>query len=303
MIEVRSVSKSYGTVKAVEELSFTAREGEVFGIIGPNGAGKSTIIKMILNILPPDSGSIFLNDSPIRESDKDRIGYLPEERGLYRNVRINEMLLYLADLKNADRHESTRRLDEWLERFGLTRWKTCTPEALSKGMAQKVQFIASILHDPELLFLDEPFSGLDPLSSDMLRDAIVELGSIGKTILFSTHDMAVAERICSRIFLVDHGREVISGSVAEIKSRFRPNRVAVEFDGSIDFQPLHPLVRSVSRFPRWVEMEPVEGTDPQAILRALLDQVSIRRFEVVSPSLHRIFVELVGNNRGITEWK
>ena len=296
MIEVRSVSKSYGAVKAVKELSFTAREGEIFGLLGPNGAGKSTIIKMMLNILLPDSGSILFNDSPIRESDKDRIGYLPEERGFYRNVRINDMLLYLADLKNADRYESTRRLDEWLERFGLTRWKTCTPEALSKGMAQKVQFIASILHDPELLFLDEPFSGLDPLSSDMLRDAIVDLGSIGKTILFSTHDMAVAERICSRILVIDHGREVISGTVAEIKSRFRPNRVTVEFDGSIDFEALHPLVRSVSRFPRWVEMELVEGTDPQAILRALIDQVSIRRFEVDSPSLHRIFVELVGNN-------
>ena len=294
MIELRSVSKSFGQVKAVDKVSFTTREGEIFGLLGPNGAGKSTIIKMIMNILAPDSGSILFNGSPIRESDKDRIGYLPEERGLYRKVKINEMLLYLASLKNADRSAAERRLDKWLARFGLAEWKSRTPEALSKGMAQKVQFVASVLHDPELLFLDEPFSGLDPVSADVLREAILELGSQGTTIIISTHNMEVADKICSRILVIDHGREVLSGSLSDIKSRYGHNNVAVEFDGAIDFDSLSGLVRNVSRFPRWVEVELLDGASPQALLKCLVDQVSVRRFEVVSPSLHRIFVELVG---------
>jgi len=295
MIELQSVCKSFGQVRAVDDISFATREGEIFGLLGPNGAGKSTTIKMIMNILDPDSGSILFNGSPIREADKDRIGYLPEERGLYRKVKINEMLHYLASLKNADRSAVEKRLDEWLARFNLAEWKTRTPETLSKGMAQKVQFIASILHDPEFLFLDEPFSGLDPVSTDVLREAVLELGSRGTTILFSTHNMEVAEKICSRLLVIDHGREVISGSLADIKSRYGHNIVAVEFDGTIDFGSLSGMVRNVSRFPRWVEMELVEGANPQTLLRVLLGQVSIRRFEVVSPSLHRIFVELVGD--------
>jgi len=294
VIELQSVSKSFGQVRAVDTISFATREGEIFGLLGPNGAGKSTIIKMIMNILAPDSGSILFDGSPIRESDKDRIGYLPEERGLYRKVKINEMLLYLASLKNADRSAVEKRLDEGFARFDLAEWKTRTPEALSKGMAQKVQFIASVLHDPEFLFLDEPFSGLDPVSTDVLREAILELGRRGTTILFSTHNMEVAERICSRILVIDHGREVISGSLADIKSRYGHNTVAVEFDGAIDFGSLAGMVRNVSRFPRWVEVELLEGASPQTLLKCLVGQVSIRRFEVVSPSLHNIFVELVG---------
>jgi len=293
MIELQSISKSFGQVTAVDKISFTTREGEIFGLLGPNGAGKSTTIKMIMNILTPDSGSILFNGNPLRESDKDRIGYLPEERGLYRKVKINQMLLYLASLKNADGSAVEKRLDKWLARFDLSEWKTRTPEALSKGMAQKVQFIASVLHDPEFLFLDEPFSGLDPVSTDVLREAVLELGSRGTTILFSTHNMEVAERICSRILVIDHGREVISGSVADIKSRYGHNTVAVEFDGVIDFGSLAGMVRNVSRFPRWVEVELLEGASPQALLKCLVGQVSVRRFEVVSPSLHKIFVELV----------
>jgi ABC-2 type transport system ATP-binding protein len=280
----------------VDEISFATREGEIFGLLGPNGAGKSTTIKMILNILKPDCGSILFNGYPLQEADMDRIGYLPEERGLYRTVKINEMLHYLASLKNAARSAVEKRLDEWLERFDLVEWKTRTPESLSKGMAQKVQFIASILHDPEFLFLDEPFSGLDPVSTDVLREAVLELAARGKTIVFSTHNMEVAERICSRILVIDHGRDVISGSLADIKSRFGRNTVVVEFDGTIDFGSLSELVRNVSRLPRWVEIDLAEGASPQTLLQCLLNQVVVRKFEVVSPSLHRIFVEMVGKN-------
>jgi ABC-2 type transport system ATP-binding protein len=300
MIELRAIRKSFGSVKAVDEISLATKAGEIFGILGPNGAGKSTTIKMIVNILKPDSGSILFNGRPIRESDKDRIGYLPEERGLYRKVRIDEMLLYLAGLKNIDRSTAAKRLDAWLDRFGLTEWKKSTPEALSKGMAQKVQFIASVLHDPEFLFLDEPFSGLDPVSADSLREAVLELGSRGKTILFSTHNMEVAEKICSRLIVIDHGRELLSGTLADIKSRYGRDMVVVEFDGTIDIGSLAGMARNLSSFPRWAEFELAEGASPQALLETLIGQVSVRRFEVVAPSLHNIFVELVdeaGNKR------
>jgi len=291
------VCRRFGQVRAVDSISFETREGEIFGLLGPNGAGKSTTIKMIMNILRPDSGEILFNGSRIRESDKDRIGYLPEERGLYRKVKINEMLLYLASLKNANRPAAEKRLDEWLSRFDLLECKTRTPETLSKGMAQKVQFIAAVLHDPEFVFLDEPFSGLDPVSTDVLREAVLELGSRGTTILFSTHNMEVAEKICSRLLVIDHGRELISGSLADIKSRYGRNTVIVEFDGIIDFSALSGMVNSVARFPRWVELELIRGTSPQTLLRKLLGQVSVRKFEVVSPSLDRIFVDLVGAGR------
>ena len=294
MIELRDVSKSFGAVRAVDGLSFSASPEEVFGLLGPNGAGKSTTIKMIMNILVPDSGTILLDGRPVRDADKDRIGYLPEERGLYRKVKINEMLLYFASLKNADPAAAERRLDEWLERFELKDWKTRTPESLSKGMAQKVQFIAAVLHDPELIFLDEPFTGLDPVSTDVLREVVLELGRKGKTILFSTHNMEVAEKICSRILIIDHGREVISGSLANIKARHGHNTVVAEFDGNIDFQALSGMVAEVTRYPRWVEMTLANGTTPQALLKALVGQVEVRRFEAVAPSLHKIFVQLVG---------
>jgi ABC-type uncharacterized transport system ATPase subunit len=294
MIELRSVSKSFGAVKAVEEVSFATREGEIFGLLGPNGAGKSTTIKMIMNILAPDSGEILFNGRPLVEADKDRIGYLPEERGLYRKVKIDEMLLYLASLKNADRGAAEKSLDAWLERFELSEWKKRTPESLSKGMAQKVQFIAAVLHDPELIFLDEPFSGLDPVSTDVMREVVVELGERGKTIVFSTHTMDVAEKICSRILIIDHGREVISGSLDEIKTRLGRNSVVVEFDGALDMQALSGMVNDVIRYPRWVEMELADGTSPQTLLKTLVGQVAVRRFEAMAPSLHKIFVHLVG---------
>ena len=262
--------------------------------LGPNGAGKSTTIRMIMNILAPDSGSILFNGKPILEEDKSRIGYLPEERGLYRKVKIGEMLLYLASLKGADPSASARMLDQWLERFGLSKWKRRPPEELSKGMAQKAQFIAAVLHDPELIFLDEPFSGLDPVSADELREAVLELARKGKTVLLSTHNMEAAEKICSRILIMDHGRVVVSGLLADIKGRYGKNCISVEFDGELDLERLPLPVSVISRFPRYVEMELAEGTGAQEVLAALVGRVSIRRFEVVAPSLHGIFVQVVG---------
>jgi ABC-2 type transport system ATP-binding protein len=294
MVELRSVEKHFGEVRAVDGVSFSTVEGEVFGLLGPNGAGKSTTIKMIMNILAPDSGEILFNGKRISEADKDRIGYLPEERGLYKKVKVNEMLLYFASLKNAEEVPTQKRIDDWLGRFDLGEWKMRKCEDLSKGMSQKVQFIAAVAHDPEFLFLDEPFTGLDPVSTDVLREAVLELGKKGKTILFSTHNMDVAEKICSRILIIDHGREVISGTMAEVKGRFGRNTVIVEFDGNMDFSALAGMTAGVNRYPRWVEIELSEGTSTQELLKVIMSQVAVRRFELASPSLHSIFVQQLG---------
>lgn len=301
MLEVRSVTKRFGGMTAVESLSFKAPPGEIFGLLGPNGAGKSTTIKMIVNVLKPDSGEILFSGKKISERDKARIGYLPEERGLYRRARVIEMLFYLSDLKGARRSASRPRIYSWLERFGLAEFANRRIEELSKGMAQKVQFVAAVAHDPELVFLDEPFAGLDPVSSDLLLDSIRELGNEGKTILFSTHVMEQAERLCSRILLIDKGREVISGSIPEVRSRYGRNSVQIDFDGDIDFVKDLPFVAGVARYPRSAEIALLEEGASQRLFQALAGRVAVSRFEIVAPSLHKIFVDLVGKGNGEAE--
>ncbi len=297
MIEVKSVTKAFETVQAVNCVSFSAVPGEIFGLIGPNGAGKSTTIRMIMNILLPDSGEILFDGKPLCEKDKDRIGYLPEERGLYKKVKVNDMLVYLADLKGKNPRESQKQIDYWLDRFDLMQWKHRKVEELSKGMAQKVQFIASVAHDPDLLFFDEPFSGLDPLSSDLLLESISDLGKRGKTILFSTHIMDHAEKICSRIFLMNKGKEVLYGSIEDVKNRYGKNSVIIEFDGNADFLSSLPFVEHVISYPRWLEVELTEQGDPDDLLKALIGRIRLRRFQIVAPSLHKIFIDLVGKTK------
>lgn len=294
MIEVKSIKKTFGDITAVSDISFTANRNEIFGLIGPNGAGKSTTIRMIMNILAPDDGQILFDGNPIQEKDKERIGYLPEERGLYKKVKVNEMLIYLAKLKNADIQESQERIDYWLDRFDLMQWKEAKIEELSKGMGQKVQFIASMAHDPELIFLDEPFAGLDPVSSDQLRDSILDLGKQGKTILFSTHIMEHAEKICNSIFLINKGREVISGRVEDVKDTHGKKSVIVEFDGNSEFVKDLAMVKKVITYPRYLEIELTDDGDPDVLLKKLVDNVSVRKFEITTPSLHKIFVDRVG---------
>jgi ABC-2 type transport system ATP-binding protein len=295
MVEVRNAVKRFGQTIAVDDVSFTAQPGEIFGLIGPNGAGKSTTIKMIMNILAPDSGTILFSGRRMTEGDKEKIGYLPEERGLYRKVRVNEMLSYLADLKGKPPSASQPVIDRWLDRFDLMQWKNRKVDELSKGMAQKVQFIAAVAHEPNLLFFDEPFSGLDPVSSDLLLESIHEIAREGRTVLFSTHIMEQAERICNRILLIDHGREVVSGTVAEVKQQYGTNTVVVEFDGDISFVDALPYVKGTVRAPRFVEIELTEPGKHTELFSALAGRVSVRRFELVSPTLHKIFVQLVGN--------
>lgn len=294
MLEVREVFKSYASTRAVGGVSFTAKPGEIFGLIGPNGAGKSTTIRMIMNIIAPDSGEILVAGRRLGEDDKSRIGYLPEERGLYRKVRVGDMLRYLADLKGADRSRSERAIDDWLARFDLGGWKGRKVEELSRGMAQKVQFIGSVVHDPELLLFDEPFSGLDPVSQDLLLEVLLSLKAAGKTILFSTHIMEQAEKLCDRIFLMDKGREIASGSLAEVKAGHGRETVHLEFDGDAAFVKNLAFVEKVIAWPRSLEAELRAGTDPDELYRALAGRVRVRRFEVMAPSLHSVFVRLVG---------
>lgn len=301
MVEVRNISKSYGSTQAVRDLSFKAQEGRVFGLIGPNGAGKSTTIRMIMNILTPDAGEILFDGERMGEDHKNRVGYLPEERGLYRKVKLGEMLSYLLELKGVNRREADKKIDPWLERFSLLDWKDKKIEELSKGMSQKAQFIASVAHEPDLFFFDEPFSGLDPVSVDQLREAIMDLGRRGKTILFSTHIMEQAERICDSILLVNKGQEVVSGPLEQIKGEYGSRNVAIEFSGDGSFMRDLPCVEAINEFPRYVDITIKDGHTADELLSAIVGKVSVQRFNVSTPSLHTIFVKLVGGDPTATE--
>ncbi|MBN2050309.1 MAG: ATP-binding cassette domain-containing protein [Spirochaetales bacterium] len=293
MIELREVRKQFDTVTAVDGISFTTDKGEIFGLLGPNGAGKTTTIRMIMNIIAPDEGTILFENTALTEEDKNRIGYLPEERGLYKKVKVNDLLLFLGRLKEKQDSLLQQNIDTWLNRFDLLKWKHNKVEELSKGMAQKVQFIASVVHDPDIMFFDEPFSGLDPVSTDMLREAIHDMAAAGKTVLFSTHIMEQAEKICSKILLMNGGREVAYGPLEEIKNRYGRNSVIVEFDGDGSFIEGLPQAAHVVRYPRYVEITLAEKANTDELLKALAGRLSIRKFEIVSPSLHKIFIDLV----------
>jgi len=303
VIEVQKVKKYFNGVKAVDGVSCTVERGEIFGLIGPNGAGKTTLIRIIMNIIGPDSGKILFEGRKFEERDKERVGYLPEERGLYKKVKVGEMLLYLALLKGMKRETAKTSIKKWLERFELGEWADKRIETLSKGMAQKIQLIAALIHDPELVILDEPFSGLDPVSMDLSREIILELGRRGKTILFSTHNMEEAERICTRILMINNGKVLLYGKLDEIKSRFGKRSVFLEFDGSVDFLKGSPLVENIIFYPRYAEIELKDKTSPDEFLKAIIGRVRIKRFELTTPSLHKIFVEQVkySNNKG-EEW-
>ena len=291
MIDVRDVFKRYGDHLAVNGVSLRAHPGEIFGLLGANGAGKTTTIRMIVNILVPDSGEVLIDGVPFSEADKNRIGYLPEERGLYRRQTVNEVLTYLAALKGMLPKRSAPAIRWWLKRFDLSASQNRRIDQLSKGMAQKVQFIAAVIHDPEIVFFDEPFAGIDPISSDVLRAALGELVEAGKTVFLSTHMMEHAERICHRVHIIDRGKTVLDGRLSELKERFASRTIQLETDGNANYLRDDPAVAKLTSYPNYHEIELAAGVAPDQILERLLGRVRVRRFEVVSPSLHRIFVE------------
>ncbi len=294
MITLENVNKRYESTVAVKNLNLTTASGEIFGILGPNGAGKSTTIKMIMNILAPDTGSILFDGKPITPKDRDLIGYLPEERGIYKKVTVREFITYLGVLKGKTPGELNPEIDRWLKYFGLFEWAEKKTQDLSKGMSQKVQFIASIIHNPSFIILDEPFSGLDPVSTDKLREAILELKNMGKTILFSTHIMEQAEKICSNILLMNKGDTIVQGNVSDIKQSMGHKSISIEFEGDGSFIKTMDEVEKVIEYPRFVEVELKDEKLSDEFLKKVINKVSVKRFEKLIPSLHKIFVDKVG---------
>lgn len=291
MIEVKNLVKHYAHVRAVDGVSFHVGQGEIFGLLGPNGAGKTTTIRMMMDILRPDSGRIVLLGQPVSEASKARIGYLPEERGLYKNYKLLECLVYLAVLKGVPRAVAKERSMALLKRVDLADYAKRKTKELSKGMNQKAQFLAAIVHDPELLILDEPFQGLDPVNTELLKTILLEEQARGKTIILSTHDMNQVEAMCNRILLINHGRVVLYGALEEIKAGYAEHAVAVECDG---LPAALPGVREVRTANHGHELVLEEDTTPQAVLRSLVEAgVSIRRFEVAVPPLEQIFISVV----------
>ena len=296
-VKLNRVSKNFGDFTAVKELSLTVRPGRVFGLLGPNGAGKTTTIRMIVNITAPDSGSIALFGGTINSALQNRIGYLPEERGLYRRMKIADQLRFFAELKDVRGREVEKKIDDWLERVKLSEWKYKRSMELSKGMQQKVQFITAVLHDPDLLILDEPFSGLDPINVELLKEIVLDLKRAGKTIIFSTHQMEVAEKICDDICLLNRSRKIFEGSLREIKSSFGRNSVAVRCEGGDGVLDDTALVSKVVRHADEAQALLAPGADAQVLLRCLIDSgARIGKFEMVEPSLNDIFITKVTEN-------
>ncbi|MBN1967141.1 MAG: ATP-binding cassette domain-containing protein [Anaerolineae bacterium] len=300
-IVVQNVTKRYGNFTAVDDLSFEVRRGEIFSMLGPNGAGKTTTIRMILDILKPDSGAIAVLGGPISDQTKDRIGYLPEERGLYRNVPVIEVLTYLAQLKGLSHKDAVRRATDMLNAVDLGANIKSKVSELSKGMQQKVQIIATILHQPELVIIDEPFSGLDPVNTQVIKDMLYQMNSEGVTIVMSTHQMQDIEEMSSRLLMIDHGRRVLYGGVQEVRQRFAQNAVIVEGEG--DWSALAGVTRvEAMDNTHTVMLHLAEGVTPDAVMEAMAvgADYHVRRFELAVPSLNEIFIQVAGNNRNHT---
>jgi ABC-2 type transport system ATP-binding protein len=289
---ITDVSKSYGNHTAVADLSLTVPEGALYGFIGPNGSGKTTTIRMILRIIQPDRGEIEVFGAASAQAANDALGYLPEERGLYKKMSVRRMLSYYAALKGMSSGDAQRVIADWLERFDLASWAPKKIEALSKGMSQKVQFIASVVARPKLLILDEPFTGLDPVNTEAIRSAILDLQKQGTTIIFSTHDMSVAEKMCDFVFMIYRGENVLDGTLQAVKSDYGADSVRLRLEGGGDQLSAMPEVKRVIDMGGYQEVQ-VEG-DPQDLLRRLTSETTVQLFEVTQPSLHDIFLRIAG---------
>jgi ABC-2 type transport system ATP-binding protein len=288
------VTKSFGEFTAVSDLSLEVRPGRVFGLIGPNGAGKTTTIRMIVNITVPDSGTIELLGQRMNTALQDRIGYLPEERGLYKKMKVGEQLRFFAELKDLRGAEADKRIDEWLKRLELSAWKEKRTKELSKGMQQKVQFITAVIHDPDLVILDEPFSGLDPVNVDLMKETILAQKAAGKTIILSTHQMEIAEKLCDDVCMINKSRKVLDGKLRDIKRSFSRNAVALQFEGGDGLLNDPALVANIRQDGEDTEVLLGPGASPQTLLKRLVEAgVNVKKFELVEPSLHDIFIEKV----------
>ncbi len=299
MLKVENLRKTFSDVVAVDGVSFEVNRGEIFGLLGPNGAGKTTTIRMILDIIKPDYGVIKFDGKEINDEIKSKIGYLPEERGLYRKTKVFETILYFAQLKGIEKKTALERARYWLKRFGLIDRVNSKIEELSKGNQQKIQIIISILHDPELVILDEPFAGLDPVNQELLKEVLLELRDKGKAIIFSTHQMDQVEKLCDSICLINKGKPVLSGSLAEVKSKFGKNTIHIEFEGDADVLKYLTGVKKVNIYPNYAEITLEDGMSSTDVLRELIKYMNLKKFEVKEPSLHSIFIDVV--SRGVVQ--
>jgi len=292
VVNIVDVTKTFGKHTAVENLSLAVPEGSLYGFIGPNGSGKTTTIRMILRIIHPDQGGIEVFGQQAASAANDQLGYLPEERGLYKKLTVRRMLLYYGALKGMSRNSAKSAADDWLDRFELAAWANKKIETLSKGMSQKVQFIASVIARPKLLILDEPFSGLDPVNTEAIRDSIHQMRQDGTTIIFSTHDMSVAEKMCDFIFMIYKGNKVLDGTLESIKSQYGADSIHLRWDGAkADLQAMKEVKRVVD-MGAYQELQ-IDG-DPQCLLRSLVAKGNVLHFEVTQPSLHDIFIRIAG---------
>src|SRR5262245_7336115 len=296
-VEVRNLSKSFGKIAAVRDVSFSVSSGSILGVIGRNGAGKTTTIRMVLNIHAPDSGEVRFDGEKATVAHRDRIGYLPEERGLYTKMKVMDLLLFLAELKGFRGSAAVERAEDYLRRFDLLPRARSKVEELSKGNQQKVQFITAVLHDPDLVILDEPFSGLDPVNTNLLIDMMAELKSRGKAIIFSTHIMDFAEKLCDRITLIDSGSVLLNGTMEEIKREHAKRHVNVVGDGDLGFVRSLPYVRATFPFGQSLGVSLQRQEDAQLLLAELVQRrIAIRKFDAIDVTLHDIFVEKTTQN-------
>lgn len=290
-LKLENITKRYDDKTAVDDFSLDIPRGVIYGMIGPNGAGKTTTIRMIMNIIAPDSGKILFDGREVDGSFRDRVGYLPEERGLYKKMTLREVITYLADLKGYPRHKTKAAISPWLERMQLAEYIDQKVEELSKGMAQKLQFVTTILHEPDIIILDEIFSGLDPINIELIKDVLLEMKRQGKTILFSTHVMEQAEKLCDYICMISRGTKVLDGKIGDVKAKFGRNAVQIGFEGDGKFIRDLPGVRKMTEFNNYVEIRLADDAQPDAILRGVVDKLRVHRFEVMEPSLYDIFID------------
>jgi len=295
MLSIRNIVKQYANHRALDDVSLEVEKGSIFGLLGPNGAGKTSLIRIINQITAPDSGEVYINGEKLNPSHISHIGYLPEERGLYKKMEIGDQMLYLAQLKGLSRHEATKRIKYWFEKMEMQTWWKKKVEDLSKGMQQKVQFVATVVHDPELIILDEPFSGFDPVNAEIITQEILELNSKGATIIFSTHRMESVEQLCDSIALINKAHKILDGKVTDIKNSYRNNTFRIEYLGNLNglsHQPVYDCIREEQPGSS-VTIRIKDGFTTNDALGLLMNQVTITRFAEVIPSINEIFIEKV----------
>ena len=299
VLEVRSVSKSYSQHKALDDVSLSVPEGEIFGLLGPNGAGKTSLIRIVNQITMPDRGDVLFNGDPLCSNHIKAIGYLPEERGLYKKMKVGEQALYLAQLKGLSTIEAKTALKEWFQKFDITPWWNKTVEDLSKGMAQKVQFITTVLHRPKLLIFDEPFSGFDPINANIIKDEIIKLKEQGTSIIFSTHRMESVEELCDHIALIDKSKKILDGPVQQIKENYKQQIYAVDFSSSnLDFLNVLPeSFNLINKNNYHADIQILDQTPASDLIRFLLDKSDIKAFEEKIPTINEIFIRTVQENK------